>query len=124
MWDRTLHESFFKYEVGADKRNEKACTRRLSEQQFDEVIEAIDLYEGYSLYLDNLAVAVKTRHPVSGVLEETGYGKLVPVGIKEDGRYILFNHWIFTVKTQPVTGSRDEVYIVGFEVEPRSYRHG
>ena len=39
-------------------------------------------------------------------------------------RYILFNHWIFTVKTQPVAGSRDEVYIVGFEVEPRSYRHG
>ena len=36
---------------------------------------------------------------------------------------MLFNHWIFTIKTQPVENSL-HMRIVGFEVEPRSYAPG
>ena len=123
MWDRSLHESFFTYKVGINKTNVKACTRTLTASQYDDLEDKIETSEGYRLYVDNLAVAVKVRHPVSGELEEIGYSKLVPIGIKENGRHILYNHWIFTVLTQPIQNS-SEVYIVGFEVEPRSYRHG
>ena len=45
------------------------------------------------------------------------------VRVNGKSKYTLFNHWIFTIRTQPVENS-DQVYIVGFDVEPRSYAPG
>jgi len=54
------------------------------------------------------------------------YDEGIPLGKlmkDEHGKYkhALYNHWLITVKTQPVENSL-HMRIVGFEVEPRSYR--
>ena len=80
----------------------------------------------YQLYLDGLPAATIIRDPESGAVH-TSYGDGIPVGkvvfdaISQQGRHILYNHLNILVKTQPVPES-NELRIVGFEVEPRSYR--
>lgn len=82
----------------------------------------------YRLYLDGLPNCVQKRDPITGDVHYK-YDEGVPVGkiVKDDKdgkiKYALYNHWLITVKTQPVEHSA-RLRIVGFEVEPRSYYPG
>lgn len=87
-------------------------------------MDAIDNQFGFKLYLDGLPSAVVVRDPVTGEVHNE-YDDGIPVGkviYDKDGnkKYVLYNHWILTMKTQPVAESKNH-RIVGFEVEPRSY---
>ena len=58
----------------------------------------------------------------------TDYEDGIPVGkyiLGDDMefKHVLYNHWVITIKTQPVEDSA-HMRIVGFEVEPRSYAVG
>lgn len=68
------------------------------------------------------------RNPVNGDVHPK-YDEGVPVGkiVRDDSdgrtKYALYNHWLITIKKQPVEHS-SRMRIVGFEVEPRSYYPG
>ena len=54
--------------------------------------------------------------------------KGVPIGKhitrgKNKGRFMLYNHWILTIKTQAIEDT-EHLRIVGFLIEPRSYKQG
>ena len=61
------------------------------------------------------------RDHVTGEL--VGNHDTIPLGKKVGDRYIFYNNWVFVITTQPIPDS-DEFYIVGFDVEPRSYAPG
>ena len=78
----------------------------------------------YKLYLDELPAAVVVRDPITDHFK-TEYSEGIPVGkliIDSSGKnkYILYNHFNFLVKTQPIAKS-SKIRIVGFEIEPRYY---
>lgn len=80
----------------------------------------------YKLYIDGLPVATIIRDPLTGDVHKD-YFEGVPIGHyylnPETGQsqHMLYNHWILTVKTSKVKDSLHRK-IVGFEVEPRSYK--
>lgn len=61
------------------------------------------------------------RDPESGIVH-TDWDNGIPIGKRSsDGEYLLYNHFILFVKTQPLPGSKWNHRIVGFDVEARSY---
>ena len=122
MFDPTLEESFFQIEVGKNKNDVVACTSQLTDEQKTDFIRKIEDNYFYDLYLDNLPAAVSLRDYQSKeeeLIDELNFK--VPIGEKVGEQYLLYNHWIFTVETQPIENSKD-FYIVGFSVEPRSFK--
>ena len=129
MYDRNLQMSFLRYRIGGERYNEQPCQRRLTQYQYEMFMHAINTNMHYKLYLDGLPAAVINRNPVTGDVS-TDYKEGVPVGRtvwSSDGdtgsltkKFILYNHWNIVVKVHPVENS-NQVQVVGFEIEPRSY---
>ena len=128
MYDAELHETFMDYKVMANKTNEVPCQRKLNDFQYTNFEAAIRDGYRYKLYVDGLPSAVVVRDPVTGDVSNN-YDDGIPVGkyiydkTTDSIRYILYNHWILTVKESPIDETK-KVRIVGFEVEPRSYWPG
>ena len=104
------------------------CTRKLSDFQYEGFESAIRNSYRYKLYVDGLPSAVVVRDPETGDVYNK-YDDGIPVGkyiydkTTDSSRYILYNHWILTIKESPIDETK-KVRIVGFEVEPRSYWPG
>lgn len=126
MYETELHESFFLYRIGQNKLNAAPCHRTLTDLQYDTYIDKIEKGYGFKLYLDGLPSATIIRDPVTGETHKD-YFDGIPIGKHYgtfgDYSYVLYNHWIITVKTQAVEDAKHQ-RIVGFEVEPRSYANG
>ena len=111
--------------MGDESYNRDACDRQYTISEGFHYEQLINDNYHYKLYIDGLPVATILRDPITGDIHKD-YFDGVPIGrygYKKNGeaRHILFNHWIFTVKTQDVPNSIHK-RITGFEVEPRSYR--
>ena len=125
MYDTNLIETFMGYQVQRDNENMEACTRSLNEFQYDNFKYAITNEYRFKLYVDGLPSAVVVRDPETGEVHNE-YDDGIPVGkavydhTTDTTKYILYNHWILTIKESPIDETQ-KIRIVGFEVEPRSY---
>ena len=110
IYESNTYESFLRYYVGSDRNNEQACQRQLTSDQWDAFKFAIDADYHYRIYIDGLPAAVIVRDPVTGHVHKD-YNEGIPVGkyVLDNTdvnnpveKYILYNHFNFVVKTQPV----------------------
>ena len=126
--DPELFETFMDYKVTLDKENVYACSRTLNDFQYEGFEYAIRNNYRFKLYVDGLPSAVVVRDPETGEVHNE-YDDGIPVGKyvydlkREESKYILYNHFILTIKESPIDESK-KIRIVGFEVEPRSYWPG
>ena len=105
------------------KLKAKPCSRTLQTDDIEKFKALISQGYKYRLYIDGLPNAVLKRDPITGSIHPK-YDEGVPVGKvvrdDEDGKlkYALYNHWIITVKTQPVENSKriNADYTVGRKV--------
>lgn len=128
MYDTELHETFMEYFTTGNIDKKLACERTLSQFQYENFEDAIRNGYRFKLYVDGLPSAVVVRDPVTGEVHNE-YDDGIPVGkyfydsTTDSFKYILYNHFMLTIKEQPIEDSK-KVRIVGFEVEPRSYWPG
>jgi transmembrane 9 superfamily protein 2/4 len=122
MGDRIRKSPYKEVQVGVPFNCKPAgdAVRMDSEKrkQFEERIK--DDYVVH-LILDHLPVSVQN-------LETNSFSIGFPIGAKEGGQYVLYNHLSFLVKYHPTTTmvgaeSKEVKRIVAFQVKPHSYDH-
>ena len=107
MYDTQLHESFMDYKVTQTKEHEIACKKRFNDFQYENFKYAINNDYRFKLYVDGLPSAVVVRDPETGEVHNE-YDDGIPVGkvvydhTTDTTKYILYNHWILTIKESPI----------------------